>query len=254
MARRVEVWLDGVALSSVGPIIIKEIHEDAPTLSIQYDDRPTRVGQLVSIRKRQSLRVAVEMQIRELFDLPRRERVCEDITRWARGSVLELSNHAGRRLKVICTAEPTLGTVRDYTSNIRVEFETTAVPYWEDTVPNAVTLDAGASGEGTVLNLGSADAPVCLSVVPSATLTAFSVTVGNQTIALTGLSVSSSQTLTFTRDARDDLRIEANGVSLLSKRSAVSADDLFVAPGVTAIEYTANTSCTVTASVQGRYA
>ena len=59
MARRVEVWLDGVALSSVGPIIIKEIHEDAPTLSIQYDDRPTMVGQLVSVHKRQSLRVAI---------------------------------------------------------------------------------------------------------------------------------------------------------------------------------------------------
>lgn len=56
--------MDGVALSTIGPILIKEVHEDAPTLNVMYDDRPVRYGQTVSVRKRSSIRVAIEMQIR----------------------------------------------------------------------------------------------------------------------------------------------------------------------------------------------
>lgn len=252
MARHIDAWMDGIELASVGPVLIKEVHEDAPSLNVQYDDRAGRSGQMVSIRKRTSVRVAIEMQIRELFDLARRSHVCEDIARWAEGSVLELSNHPGRQLHVVCTAEPALGEVRDYTSSIRVEFEASVIPYWEDKSPNTITVPA--TGSSGLLNAGSVEAPVILEVTPSGTLTAFSVTAAGQTISFTGLNVTAQQKLIIGRDALDNLTAMVGTASQLSKRTAISADDLLIAPGVSQISYTANVACTVTARVRGRYA
>ena len=50
------------------------------------------------------------------------------------------------------------------------------------------------------------------------------------------------------------LRITAGGVSIYDKRSADSADDLYVAPGTAAISMTAGKAGTLTVSVYGRYA
>jgi len=252
VARHVEAWMDGVALSTVGPFIIREVYEDPAVLEILNGDRPGGYGQRMLLKKRQSLKVAIEVVILELFDLPARARHAEALAAWARGSVLELSNHDGRRLLCYCSAEPALGSVRDYNSALRVEFTADSVPYWEDKVPTAVTA---SSASGTLYVPGTADAPVCLTVKPTGgALSAFSVTVGGQTVALTGLSVAQNGVLSFERDERDDLMIKYGGASQLSKRSAASADDLIAAPGSAAFSYTAGTACTVVFSVRGRWA
>ena len=46
MPRHVEAWIDGVALSSVGPFLIQQVYEDAPALEITEGERPGRSGQL----------------------------------------------------------------------------------------------------------------------------------------------------------------------------------------------------------------
>ena len=56
MPRHVDAWMDGVALSTVGPILIRQVHEDPPVLEIQNGDRPGGYGQRVLSKKRQSLK------------------------------------------------------------------------------------------------------------------------------------------------------------------------------------------------------
>lgn len=244
--------MDGVALSTVGPFIIREVHEDPPTMEITNGERPGGYGQRLILKKRQSLKVAIEVVIRELFDLSARVRHAEALAAWAQGSVLELSNHPGRRLLVYCSGEPAVGEVRDYNSVLRVELTADTVPYWEDATPSLATA---ASTSGTLYVPGTALTPVGLTVTPTEdTLTEFSVTVGGQTIALTSLSVPQDGVLRFDRDSRDDLMISYNGASMLSKRSAASADDLFTAPGLAAYSYTADADCDVVLSVRGRWA
>ena len=255
MARRIEAWMDGEALSSAGPFIIREVYEDPAALEILTGERPGGYGQRLLSKKRQSLSVAIEVMIRELFDLTARARHAEALAAWCRGSVLELSNRPERRLHCYCSAEPALGEVRNYTSALRVEFTADAVPYWEDVTPREATASGSSSGSGTLWIPGSAATPVCVTVTPTGgSLTSFSVTVGGQTIELENLSVAQNGTLSFLRDARDDLSIMYSGASQLPKRTAESADDLFTEPGSAAYSFTANTACTVTVSARGRWA
>lgn len=253
MPRHIDAWMDGELLSAVGPFLISQVHEDPATLEILTADRPGRAGELLVSRKRQSLRVAMEIQIRELFDLSFRSRMLEQLARWAQGSALELSNHPERRLRVYGSSTPSLGPVRDYTAVIRVEWSADPVPYWEDVHPSRISL-SGTSVTGVLPVPGTAQTPVCLSVTPTGgTLTSCAVTVGGQTISLSALSVAQGKSLVIDRDARDDIAILADGVSSLSARSAASADDLLVLPGPREITVTTDVAADVAVWVRGRW-
>ena len=257
MPRHIEAWIDGVALSSVGPFLIQQVYEDAPALEITEGERPGRSGQLLITRKRQTLQVAIELVIAERFDLMLRTHHLEVLAQWAQGHILELSNHPGRRLAVACTGEPTLNEARNYASKIRIEFTAYEVPYWEDTSVTSVTL-SGDDEEDDLLIPGTVLAPVSLTVTvssaSSAALTDFSVTVGDRTIVLDELEIAAAGTVTFERDARDNLMIRSGTTSLLSKRTAESDDDLLAGPGVTAVSFTSDVACSVVYSVRGRWA
>ena len=253
--RHIDATMDGVALSTIGGIIVKEVHEDAPTMEITNGERPGRYGQLLLGCKRQSLKVAVECLITEIHNLATRTAKAEALAKWANGSVLELSNHPGHVLNGYRSGEPTLGEVRDYNSTLRVEFTADQVPYWEDKTATTKAISALTTDSGSLTVPGTAMTPVSVTVKPtSSTLTSFSVTVGGQTIALTDISVGTLQTLYIDRDERDNLRIRRGSTPYMSKRTAASADDLMVSPGTVAYTYTANTACDVTFSFKGRWA
>lgn len=255
MPRHIDVWLDNVSLAAVGPVLIQQVYEDPPSMEILNGERPSRSGLSVLSKKRQSLRVAIEVQIRELRDLSYRARVFEQIASWCKGSMLELSNRPDRRLRVTCTAFPALGAVRDYASMIRLEFTAFEVPYWEDKVVTSKTFSGAASEDGDTVTLpGTAPAPLSLAVTPAEeTLTSFSVTFGSRSVTLSGLSVPAESTLLFSRDALDNLMISAGDVSQLQKRTAASDDDLTAEPGLVPFSFEANTACEVVTSVRGRW-
>lgn len=253
MPRHIDAWMDGVALSSIGPFMIKQVSETAPTMSVQSGERPGRYGQIITSRKRQSLKLTMEVVILELHDLARRAALVEQLAAWAAGSVLELSNHRGRRLHVVCTGVPTVGNARDYNAAIRTEWTAFAVPYWEDVTANVTSLN-GKSANGTLLIDGTEQAPVDVTVeATGGKLTSVAVTVGGNKIELKSLNVAKGSTITISRDDRDDLIIRSGTEGLLSHRTAESADDLMVRPGRTSVEYTANTACRVMFSARGRW-
>lgn len=252
--RHIDATMDGVALSTIGGIIVREVHEDAPTVEITNGERPGGYGQLVLGKKRQSLKVAIECLITEIHNLATRTAKAEALAKWANGSVLELSNHPGRVLNGYLSGEPTLGEVRDYNSALRVEFTADQVPYWEDKTATTAT-DSGTEESGTLTVPGSVKTPVMVTVKPSSsTVTSFSVTVGGQTIALTDISVGTLQTLYIDRDERDNLRIRRGSTSYMSYRTAASADDLMVSPGTVSYSFTASAAVNVTFSFKGRWA
>lgn len=251
MARHVEAWMDGVALSSVGPYLIQGVTEDAPELET-YLAAGLRDGQWLTGLRRRSLAVTLRVAIRELFDLSRRAWAAEQLAAWAQGAVLELSNRPERRLRVACTGAPALGDVRSYTEELRVTWTAYAPPCWEDRTPAKLLL-TGSEGEGTMQIPGTAETAVCLAVTPESALTDFSVTVGGNTISLSELAIPAGETLVIDRDDWDRLRITGGGVSLLSRRSAASADDLIVPPGSSQVGFGANVNCDVTATVRGRW-
>ena len=169
--RHIDATMDGAALPS--GIIIREVHEDAPTMEITNGERPGRDGQLVLGRKRQSLKVTLECVITEIHNLRTRAEKAQALAKWANGSVLTLSNHYNQRLNGYLSAMPTLGDVRDYNSPLRVEFTADIVPYWENTAEfsRTITMQSGLSSFAAP---GSAPTPVMLEITPtSGTLTSY---------------------------------------------------------------------------------
>lgn len=253
--RHIEVILDGIALSSLGPFLVQQVHEDAPTMESTTAERPGRAGSLPISVLRKELRIAVELMIRERFDLAWRAAVLETLAAWAGGEhILQLSSRPDRRLRVVCTSVPSLLEVRNPAAILRIEFTAFTVPYWEDQETTRLSLDNGAAGSGELLVHGSAPSPVGLIVTPTGgTLSSFSATVGGHTVALAGLSIAQNVQLLFYQDSRDCLMIESAETSLLSARTAASADELLADPGRIAVSYTASTACGVTFISRGRW-
>ena len=254
MARHVEAWMDGVALSSVGPFLLQQIQEEPPETEQTSYARPGMDGQWAGPTRRTALRIVLMVAIRELYDLPRRAMLAEALAVWANGKILQTSNRPGRRLRVRCTGAPALGAVRDYTQEMRVELTAWAPPYWEDEIAERLTL-TGSTGSGTIRLPGTADAPVAVTVTvtPESALTDLSLTVGENTITLAERAVPADTPLTLDRDEEDNLRITAAGVSQLRKRTAASADDLYCPPGNVEISFTANAAVELDALARGRW-
>ncbi len=261
MPRHIEIYIDDVPLSSVGPFIVQEVHEDPPAIELTEGERPGRSGLLLLSAKRQTLKVAAEIAIREVYDLAVRAAHRETLTAWAHGLLngqnggrtLRVSNHPDRHLTVACTADPALGPVRDFTAVARAEFTAYQVPFWESNLPAGWTM-TGVSGSSSPIIPGTARTPVLLTVTPSGgTLTTFTATLNGDFVALTGLSVPAGSSLTFARDPLDNLLITAAGASVLSRRTQDSADDLIAAPGLNNLSFSANTACEVQARVYARW-
>ena len=255
MSRHIEAYMDNIPLSSVGPLILQQVYEDPPAVEITEGERPGRAGTRFVGSRRQSVKIALEVAVRELYDLSRRARAVEALAAWASGSVLELSDHPDQRLHVACTAVPALGQVRDYTAVARVELTAYDIPYWEDKRPSTLTLTAGSTGSGSLYVPGTAPSPVNVSVsVVSGTLTELAMDVGGEVITLEDLSVAAGGTVQLTHTAADDLVIRAGSTGIMSARTPDSADDFIPATGYAAVSYTADTDVAITFSVHGRWA
>lgn len=249
--------MDGVQLSAIGPIIIQQVQEPAADMEITYGTRPGRGGQDVLTSRRKALKVTIETAIRELFDLGRRAKVLQAMAGWAKGSVLELSNHPGQQLHVKCRSFPALGAVRDYTQGIQIELEADEIPYWEEKVP-VQGSGSGTSGSVSLFIPGTADEiPVDASFTPESGLTALTVTAAcggvTKSIALSGMGVASGTAVRFTHDAGGRLEITAGTTSLLRYRSAASSDDLTIPAGTATLTWSGNAYGPMRFSARGRW-
>ena len=255
MSRRVDAILDNVSLRDIGPILISQVREPPAEMDITYGARPGRSGQDILACRRRMLRISIDAQIKELYNLALRTSVQQAISGWARGSILELSSHPGQQLHVKCRSYPALGEVRDYTSELTIDLEADEIPFWEEKIPTAGS-GSGASGSVQLYIPGTADEiPVDAVFTPSGTLTSLTITAAcagiSKTITLSGISTSAAVNLTHNAGSR--LEITSGSTSLLPKRTAASADDLLIPAGAATITWTANISGSMQLTARGRW-
>lgn len=252
--RHLEAWMDGVALSSVGAIILSEFYDDAPTLEITAAPIPGRYGQRMTARNRTELTVSLAVYVRNLHDLPTRTRTVEALAKWASGSILEVNSRPGRRLHVTGTSIPAVGATRNYAQEIRMEFTAYEIPYWED-VMEAQGSATGTTDDITLFVDGTApDTPLLVTVTPSAAaLTSCTLAIaGGDAIALTGINIAAGSSLVIGVDEADRMKAMSGTTSLLRYRTG--ADALRVKCGQTStLSFETNTSCAVTVAARGRW-
>lgn len=251
MPRKIEAYMDDVALSDVGPFFVQSVNEPGPDMEITYINRPVGPGQIVQTRRRKSLRVTLGITIHELWDLQARTEYKNALARWASGSLLRLSNHDGQQLRVICKGAPGLGEDRDFNSVLNLEFEANAVPYWEDVRP-LENSGNGASGTVNLLCDCNVDRlPITAIFRPGGTCTSLTVSTPTQAITLSGFSTASP--IVFGRDEDDRLTITTGETSLLRYRTPTSDDDLYITNDLSGVSWASNVSGRFDVSVRGRW-
>lgn len=254
---RVRVWLDGKGLQDIDPaVVVLDVAYQVPAISTQTVEHARYHGSRVTRQKMGNSTVSIGFEIHE-YNTAFRQSIAERVTAWAMsGGVLTTDDKPGKRLHVVCITPPAILSTKGWTNRLTMSFAAFDNPFWEDVSPTTLIL-SGASGSGNIYAPGSASDPfVEADVKPTDTLTSLTLTAGDTSFVLSGISIPSGKELAIYYDEKQTLHIERKDTkaSFLSKRTATSDDDLMIERGkFSAVSYTANVNCAVTFKARGLY-
>lgn len=249
--------LNGVELDSLdNRILIQGIEEAAGKEQISAVSLFGGAGQRITNQRRDTLDVTVRFSIRiKKNDMEAREEVFEKVSAWAAGGGwLTINYKPDRRLKVVCAQFAPAGDMWNWANSYSIVFRAYSIPYWQQATPNKL-MASGSTFNRQFGVAGSAQTVLDIEYkCNGGTCTTFKVVAGRSTIELTGLALTSGQTLAIKHTEDGLLQITAGGRSVLDKRTAASSDDLYVSPGAVTVYIYAQQAGTVTISCAGRYA
>lgn len=257
LSRRVS--LHGVQMDSLdSSIVIRNVSYGAPKETVNAVSRIGGVGQRITSRHWDTLDIAVSYAI----DLPKtsqqsRRTVYEKVCAWALpGGWLELGNNYRRRAWIEQTILQDPEDFRDWTKDFVIVFRAYSIPFWQD---SAMAIEYKSAYDGTAFNMtvpGQVRTVIGVSYknTSGSAMTAFSITVGNNTIALTDINVADNETLVITHDEAGLLKIYTGTTSWMDKRTAASSDDLYADPGTVSVQATTSAAGNMTVNSYGRYA
>jgi len=233
MISRYEAYMDGVALSSISDkLLILDISHEAPRFENRSVQIAKRNGLYIADRYRESAQVTITFALR-IYDIAERQHVCQEVVRWAMGKILQTNDRPNQRLRVICETPPVIESALNWLDAISVVFNGYIVPFWEDAIQSTAVV-TGATGTLYVpgnVPQNIARTVVEVSVEPYATITGITLGCGETSITLSGIHVSSAETLVIDYDEQMNLRIRNGDTSYLNKRTAASSDDLLAVCG-----------------------
>ena len=249
--------LNGTQLDELyGRIVIRGIELGAPEESIEAVGLLGGAGQRILRTHAETLSVIV----RWAMDVPKndlitRRRIYEDVCRWARQKGWLTVNYMPERWLYVDTVKFSSAELFNWTDEYEITFTAYSVPFWQDIVPVSISKTSVSSSTFNMLIPGQyrTVAEAEFTNTSGSQVTSFSITVGGNTIALTGLTLANNKKLRIYNEDNGILRITADGTSVYDKRSAASADDLYAEPGTAAVSMTAGGAGTLKVSVRGRY-
>lgn len=253
--------LNGIELESLDEgIKLLDITESSPQLTTQTADNAKYDGLRLIESKKTQRTIKVDFTIRHRNKARRREALDEVLAWLGSGGTLELDNRDGLQLEVAVTELPSLGSVRDYMRACSITF-TAYDPYWVNAMYTkaALTLSAGTQGKATLSPYGSAEMTFLEFDIKNTSPGAYAmstatVTVNGRSFAFSGLSLAAGKTLNVFYSAEGYLKMSIDGASIVSKRTAASADDLILYQRETnEIKVTTGTPSSVTLKCKGRW-
>lgn len=253
MISRYEAYMDGVAMSSLSPnLLILDISHGTSKISRDTVTLVRRDGSIMVDKTLSAAQVKISFQLRE-YSIAERQKVCQEVARWAQGAILETNDRPGQRLHVQCDSFPVIGSALKWLDDLSVTFTAYNYAHWEEKTAVSTTL-TGTSGTSTLFVPGNAGkALVEATITPSSgTVNDITLTVGDTSIALVGCGATSSQPVTISYDYIGLLRIKRGTTSVMDKRTAASSDDLLAVCGaVNTFGLTASGAVSAAFSVRG---
>ena len=249
--------LNGIQLDELyGRIVIRGIELGAPEESIDAVGLLGGAGQRILRTHANTLSVVIRWAMNvPKNDLITRRRIYEDVCRWARQKGWLTVNYMPDRRLYVDTVKFSGAELFKWTDEYEITFTAYSVPFWQDTAPVSVSKTSVSSSTFNMMIPGQyrTVAEAEFTNTSGSQVTSFSITVGGNTIALTGLTLANTKKLRIYHEDNGILRIKADGTSVYDKRSAASADDLYAEPGTAAVSMTAGGAGTLKVSVRGRY-
>lgn len=258
LSRRVA--LGGVQLDEIhDAIVIRSIDAGVPHENIQAVNRMGGFGQRITGQHWENKEVQVTFAINaNKKDFALRRELWDAVINWAlRGGWLTTNEVPGRRMYVDKTVLPNIGDLWEWTSDYTLTFRAYGIPFWQDETPVTAGLDSVSNGRVLVDVPGHFQtvADVNFQNISGATIPNIRIGAGSNTIELRGVNLTASETLKITHGTDGILKIMAGSRNVYGKRTAASADDLFLDPGTgRAVSVNADRAGKLTVNVFGRYA
>lgn len=251
MISRYEAVLNGQALGDISAdILVLDIQYSAPAIKNEVYSVAKRQGVRIYRRYVEKISCVISFEI-HTYDTVERQKICNAVQQWAgRGGVLQTNDREGQRLRCVCDTFPVIPSAQKWTEPLSVTFSAYSLPFWEEVVPSVLSL-SGTSGSGSLWLPGCMDGvPVEVDITAGGALTTLNLTANGRTLTLSGISVSSGQTIKIAYDDEMIQSIKVGSTSLLNKRSG--ADDLLADCGVSnSFSFSSNASVTVDFKVRG---
>jgi len=255
MTSRYDVWLNGVALSSIDPCIyVSNIAYQAPTVTRHPTKIAARDGQYAGqVKTIDTAKITVNFVARA-YSTVERQRVVQNVVSWAsKGGILQATDRAGQFIRVETTRLPAVASVLGWTDVLTVEFQAFDYPFWQDETPTTTSVDSGETG--TLYVPGSWTSDIEVEITATEALTEAEIICGDSIIVLEGLSIAAGGKIVicYTADHHILEIKDGAGNSLLDKRTAESSDDLRADPGSVAVAVEADGSAVCTFKAKGAY-
>ena len=254
---RFDVYLDGIALSSISPkIYITNINESEPRVRMTTDDNAKYIGSRLRTRRVTEREVEIIYMVRER-DVSRRAQILDDISSWVRDGRLAVNYRENMFLPVYFASIPTPASSLDWTDELSLTFAAYS-PYWRSLYPIRTSADLTANTK-TDMNFyptGNCETFLEFSVESTSVsmLNTLTVETGGRKFEFEGLGLTNGQTLSVSYGDNEILQITANGASALSKRTADSDDDLLLQPKTqNTVSVTSDAAASIHLQARGRY-
>ena len=238
---------DSIVIQAVDPGVSKE--------TVSAVDRMGGFGQRVTGQHWQTLEASVTFGI----DLPKsaieeRREVFEAVKKWAlRKGWLRMSEMPERRMYVDKVILPGSGDLREWTNSYTIGFRAYGVPFWQDENVQSAKSAVTSGGRVTVNVAGNTTSTLDVTFENRSgkTIDNFWVQAEGRRITLSGLNLGGSGTLSITHGTDGLMKIRIGSTSVYSKYTG--ADDLYVNPGDTPVDFDADRAGILTVTSCGRW-
>ena len=244
--------LNGVGLQDLDEhIYIEEIQENTSIDQETANRAGYGIFPLTDARN-QSKTITVKLMVKQRNRVERMK-IIRKVMGWADNGWLTSNLFPDLRIYVSCDEPPQISAY-EWTARMNIKFIAYGEAYWQDVTPVTVaSASAVSSATVAIKPKGTQECFLEADIAPSSgTLTSVTIVQGTQRFELTGLSVTASAPLRIFYDDLHILRIMSGNISLLSKRSANSSDDIRLTPEVNnTVSLTFSRACSYTLRARG---
>lgn len=224
MTSRYEVKMNNISLASIdSSILVLDIQPGQAAPQYKSFRIANMNGAIVREPYYEKSTVNVMFEIHK-YNIADRMEVCQKVQSWANGGTLTTNDREGQQLNVVCEAFPVV-TAKNWTEPLTISFAGYNPPFWEDATATTQIVASSDESVSAAVPGNIAETLVSATVTASESISTMTFNVGEKTIILGGLELSTGDIVVLTYN-NGILSITSGFNSLLANVDPSSDDNL----------------------------